>query len=74
MRAICGRSNSACPGLEVDAAPQLDVLQKASGGERGWQRLGGKFGRAQLPVPGQKLIKVLDGVIGDSSEHVGFLR
>jgi sporulation protein YlmC with PRC-barrel domain len=27
---------------------------KASGGDRGWQRLGGKFGRAQLPVPGQK--------------------
>jgi hypothetical protein len=49
-------------------------FSKASGGDRAWQRSGGEFGRAPLPVPGQKLIKVLDGVIGDASEHVGFLR
>jgi hypothetical protein len=34
------------------------------------QRSGGGLGWARLPVPRQKLIKVLDGVIGDSREDV----
>ena len=37
----------------------------------GRQRSSGEFGGARLPVPGQKLIKVLDGVISDAGEHVG---
>jgi hypothetical protein len=32
---------------------------------------GSEFCCARLPVPGQKLLKVLDGVIGDTGEHVG---
>jgi hypothetical protein len=32
---------------------------------------GSEFGCARLPVPGQKLVKVLDGVIGDAGEHIG---
>jgi hypothetical protein len=32
---------------------------------------GGEFGWARLPVPGQKLVKVLDGVIGDAGEQIG---
>jgi hypothetical protein len=52
-------------------AEACGVAEKASGGDRGWQRSGGELGWARLPVPRQKLIKVLDGVIGDSSEDVG---
>jgi hypothetical protein len=32
---------------------------------------GSEFGCARLPVPGQKLVKVLDDVIGDAGEHIG---
>jgi hypothetical protein len=35
------------------------------------QRSGGEFGCARLPVPGEKLIEVLDGVVSDAGEHVG---
>jgi hypothetical protein len=47
------------------------VERKASGEQRGWQGSCGGLGRARFPIPGQKLIKVLDSVIGDPVEHVG---
>jgi nucleoside phosphorylase len=44
---------------------------KAFGEHRGSRRSGSEFGPARRPVPGQKLIKVLDGVISDAGERIG---
>jgi hypothetical protein len=67
-----GRSTTqnAQPALPLQSSIAAILIQIFALQGKPWVASGSEFGCARLPVPGQKLVKVLDGVIGDTGEHI----